>query len=472
MSKIIVDLHTALHPTNSHIIGANRNHLSDELNLAGKMEAYREIQPKFAQQRKLYRLGHGPTDGRLDEPHTYMTGYHFEEYWGRAGDYPYDDIRYGLNEAKAMDCDLTIVVNYGSGTPEEAGRLVSYLNKADDPTRLSHGDEPWNVTYFELGNEVTWRLQVGHDPYCLSPDIYAKRAKEFAREMRRNSDIPIKIGMVASINGNWLNDHWDNDESGDRLHNLEPFFEYMGEDLDFVIYHGYPEFLDSDTGIMASNHWFTDKLTRKIIPTLRDLEQKYALSHPVDIANSEFFTAGYGNTHHQDMLEALYTADTMTTCINLNIIMAVGFCFSFNTDSHAIAQDLFFLEGDPQKPSALFRIHELTAQFLGETVLAARAENLPTFPRPEVDGGQVPGLSYSATRRADSKVCLMVTNRTEDAITTEIDWGTAPLAVQMTTLNGGAFDNKYPTLDTTTLSAPDVTFPAASVSYLLAEWDA
>ena len=40
MSKIIIDTRTPLHKSTSHIIGANRNHLSGEKNLAGKLAAY------------------------------------------------------------------------------------------------------------------------------------------------------------------------------------------------------------------------------------------------------------------------------------------------------------------------------------------------------------------------------------------------------------------------------------------------
>ena len=465
MGKITIDYNHPLHRTTSYILGANRNHLSDEYNLEGKMDAYRRIQPTFGEKKKLYRLGHGPTDGRLDEPHRYMTGYHFEEYWDKAGPYPYDDLRYGLREAKKMDCDLTVVVNYGSGTPEEAGRLVSYLNKNDDETRNRHGDEPWNVRYFELGNEVTWRLQVGHDPHCLSPEIYAKRCKEFAREMRRNSDIPIKIGMVASINGNWRNDHWENDESGDRMHNLHPFFEHMGDDLDFIIYHGYPELKKSDLDVMTSNQWFTDKLSRKVIPTVLEAQKSFGLSHPVEIANSEFFSEGYMNTHHQDTLEALYAADTMATCINLNIIMAVGFCFSFHTDSHAIAQDLFFLEGDPQQPSALFRVHELVAQHLGEWVLPSTGADLPSSPREELDGGRFCHIAHAATKLEDGSLAILVVNRTEQDAEIEIDPGFTYRTAEIISLDGGNYTNKHPARREEALaSLAAVRIPAASVS--------
>ena len=464
--KISINYNNPLHKTTSHIIGANRNHLSDEPNLAGKLDTYAKIKPTFGGGRKLYRLGHGPTDGRLDPPNEYMTGYHFEEWWDRPAEYPYDDIRLGLNEAKRMDCDITVVVNFGSGTPEEAGRLVSYLNKKDDAVRNAHGDEPWNVTYFELGNEVTWRLQVGHDPHCMSPEIYAKRCKEFAYEMRKNSDIPIKIGLVGCTSGSWINDDWDNDESSDRLHNIIPFFEFMGDDMDFITYHGYPEFGNSDFEMMCSNQWFTDKLAKKVIPTVRESEKKFGLSHPVDIANSEYFSAGYSNSHHQDMLEALYTADTIVTCLNLDIKMAVSFCFSY--DKAAIAQSLFFLEDDPNQPTMLFKVHELFSTNLGNRVLESTGEGLPTTPAEFLDGGAVCNLSHAATLLDDGTVALVVVNRMDTgSVTTSIELGFKHSRAELLTFNGGSYDNKHADYSETPLEdLAQVTFPSASVSVL------
>ena len=394
-----------------------------------------------------------------------MTGYHFEDYWGKDGPYPYDDLRYGLREAQAMDCDLTVVVNYGSGTPEEAGRLVSYLNRRDDPVRNAHGDPPWNVTYFELGNEVTWRMQVGHDPYALTPETYAARAREFAREMRKNSDIPIKIGMVGSINGSWLNDDWPNDESGDRLHNLDPILDIMGEEVDFFIYHGYPQFTGSDFAIMASNQWFSDKLRKKVFPTIAEGVARNRISHPVEVANSEFFSATYDSDHRQGVLEALYGADSMVTALNLDIKMAVGFCFSF-AEHNANAQDLFFLNDDPAQPSALFSVHKLVAESLGDTVVRACGEGIPGRPMEGLDGGVLDALSFAATLCADGSAALLLVNRLEEPVRgVEIDAGFPPSRAVMKTLEGLRYANRQMPLTERALpSLQSIDVPAASVS--------
>lgn len=464
MNGIKIQYEQLMHKTTSYIIATNRNHLINEPNLAGKIEAYGAIKPVFGEKRKLYRLGHGPTDGRLDEPHRYMTGYHFEDWWERQGPYPYDDLRLGLNEAKSIDADLTVVVNFGSGTAEEAGRLVSYLNKSEDPVRMSHGDPVWNVKYFELGNEVTWRLQVGHDPYAISPEVYARRAKTFAAAMRANSDIPIKIGLVGSINGSWINDHWPNDEAGDRIHNISTMIDIMGDDVDFVIYHGYPQLTGNDLSLMSSNQWFRDKLIKKVFPTLKEAQVRNKLSHPVEIANSEYFSSEYQSDHTQGTLEALYTADTMVTAISLDINMAVNFCFS----SDSIAQSLFFLEDDPLKPTPVYAVHKLVAENLGDQVIRADGTGIPTTAVEGLDCGELENLSYVVTKCADGSIAMLVVNRVEAMdVTIAIDPGFPVRESKLITLSGRSYKDQHMERNEIPVhNLGKVTFPATSVSIL------
>ena len=60
---------------------------------------------------------------------------------------------------KEIGAELSITVNFGTGSPEDAADLVEYLNGPPDSewgrVRVSHGfPEPVNVRYFEIGNEI------------------------------------------------------------------------------------------------------------------------------------------------------------------------------------------------------------------------------------------------------------------------------------------------------------------------------
>jgi hypothetical protein len=438
----VVEINTgaALFPASSYLVGVNRNHISHDPdtaygnptlqmkkaeNIEKELLAYKNVKPCFSIKRKLYRLGHGPTDGRLDRPHEYMKGYHFEEWWNKTA-YPYDDIRYGLREAELVDADVTMVVNYGTGTPQEAGRLAGYLNGKNNSLRNSQGEKPWNVGYFELGNEVSWRSERGHDPFCLSASVYARRSKEFAAEIRKNSDIPVQIGLVASINGSFINDDWSNNESGGVMHDIDTLIGIMRDDIDFVVFHNYPSLGFEPQKIMAQNTWLQQRIDSKIRPTIDSATKKYGLSHPVKLANSEFNTGRYGQARNPDVLEALYAADNIILAANNDMEMAVSFCFS----SHGF-QGMMFFENDTASPTPVFEFQKLLACSMGDSVLAVKTARVPkktvhglntvqetennTLTHLDVaDSLAVDQLAFLASKKNDGTITLLVLNRMEE----------------------------------------------------------
>ncbi len=78
-----------------------------------------------------------------------------------------------------------ICVNMGNGTMDEAQNWVEYCNGTQDTyyanlRRQSGHDEPYNVKYWGLGNEVSGHWQIGHK----EPEEYANAALEFAKVMK------------------------------------------------------------------------------------------------------------------------------------------------------------------------------------------------------------------------------------------------------------------------------------------------
>ena len=73
------------------------------------------------------------------------------------------------------------------GTAEEAAEWVDYCNNPDNALRLSHGvKEPYNVKYWQLGNETSYTKR-GH-----TSDYNAELAKRFADAMRKE-DANLKL---------------------------------------------------------------------------------------------------------------------------------------------------------------------------------------------------------------------------------------------------------------------------------------
>jgi len=86
---------------------------------------------------------------------------------------------------RAIGCEPLICVNAGNGTAPEAAEWVEYCNGSVD-TRygarraLNGRPEPYNVRFWEIGNELYGKWQIG----CCGATEYAKRYGEFTRAMR------------------------------------------------------------------------------------------------------------------------------------------------------------------------------------------------------------------------------------------------------------------------------------------------
>jgi len=97
--------------------------------------------------------------------------------------------QFGTNEfmewCKLVNTEPLMGFNLGTGTPEMAVALVEYCN-VDKGTKWSdlrreHGyEQPWNVKYWCLGNEMDGPWQMGHMP----ARDYGLKARDTAREIR------------------------------------------------------------------------------------------------------------------------------------------------------------------------------------------------------------------------------------------------------------------------------------------------
>lgn len=98
-----------------------------------------------------------------------------------------------------------IVVNAGSGTPEEAAAWVEYCNSRGDTyyaslRRRDGWAEPFNVKLWGIGNELYGRWQVG---FCLDGYECARRTIEFANLMKRVDKNIELVGVGCDADHEW-----------------------------------------------------------------------------------------------------------------------------------------------------------------------------------------------------------------------------------------------------------------------------
>jgi alpha-N-arabinofuranosidase len=108
--------------------------------------------------------------------------------------------RFGTDEyieyCRLLGTEPYICVNMGTGTMEEAQAWVEYCNGTGDTywanLRREYGhEEPYNVKYWGLGNEMYGEWQIG----ALTAEEYVKKAREFAKVMRSR---PLRAGRRPS----------------------------------------------------------------------------------------------------------------------------------------------------------------------------------------------------------------------------------------------------------------------------------
>jgi alpha-N-arabinofuranosidase len=152
---------------------------------------------------------------------------------------------------RAVGCEPLICVNAGTATPEAAACWVEYCNGSTETRfgamRARNGRaEPYNVKYWEIGNEIYGRWQAGH---CTAKE-YAERYRAFHEAMTA-----VDPDLLLIANGQGTN--WN-----------EPLIERNGDILRSVSLHKLPggsaqESLSPEEAFvsaMASTWKFTDDL--------------------------------------------------------------------------------------------------------------------------------------------------------------------------------------------------------------------
>jgi alpha-L-arabinofuranosidase len=154
-------------------------------------------------------------------------------------------------------CQAIIIVNYGTGTSNEAAAWVKSANVTNR----------CGFKYWEIGNECygTWETDsnsLPHDPYT-----YAVRAAHYLRLMKA-ADTNIEVGVVAAPGENSYSNNAThfavNPRTGTTNYGWTPILlstlKSLGVTPDFLVHHVYPEYIsDNDqTLLLAGGNWGGD----------------------------------------------------------------------------------------------------------------------------------------------------------------------------------------------------------------------
>ena len=147
--------------------------------------------------------------------------------------------RFGTDEfveyAKRIGTEPYFSVNMGTGTIEEARQWVEYCNVKSGPyfaeLRKKNGhEEPYNIQYWSLGNEMDGFWQMGH----LNAEDYSKKAREAAKLMKLTSP---DIRLIAAGSSNYRPGADPNEWNATILKELRDVVDYIA----LHIYVGNPD---------------------------------------------------------------------------------------------------------------------------------------------------------------------------------------------------------------------------------------
>ena len=146
-----------------------------------------------------------------------------------------------------------IVVNYGSGTPQEAAGWVRHANITNN----------LGYKYWEIGNECygSWETDTNafhHDPYT-----YAVRASNYIAQMKA-ADPTIKIGVVSVPGEGSYSNQFNGMHPAYNSRTAQTNFGWtpimlatlksMNVTPDFLIHHVYPEYTDGNNPAGSSDN--------------------------------------------------------------------------------------------------------------------------------------------------------------------------------------------------------------------------
>ena len=227
-----------------------------------------------------------------------ISGYHWQDYVGPYYERPskvseawgmWVNKYFGTDEflqfCEALEVEPLICINAGTATPEEAGAWVEYCNGSIDTPmgalRAKHGHpEPYNVKYWEIGNEMWGPWQIGH----CSAEEFAERHLAYAKAIKEVYPEAILLAC------------------GHRIMDWNiPLLEKCADTIDYLTLHIYHGFSDLGSFDMEPEDAFRGivaypEMTRYHLQELGEMLEKNPNLHHIKLAITEYNTMYYPNT--------------------------------------------------------------------------------------------------------------------------------------------------------------------------------
>lgn len=349
---------------------------------------------------------------------NFVSGYHWEDGVGPIDERPlrpnpawHDVVEYnhvGTDEymalCRAIGCEPLICINAGNGTPEEAARWVEYCNGAPNTPqgrrRAANGHpEPYNVRYWEIGNELWGDWQIGH---CTREE-YAERYRRFVQAMKA-------VDPTVEIIACGQDAHWNEpliEQCADILRSLS---------IHTLIAHSVPADAPVERAyrpIAAFPVWYEGHLAALAKQMVRRVR-------PPRIAITELQIMTPNPVNNQTIAEAIYLSGIVNTCVRLGNLVELITHSALMNHGGGLRKHREYVWKNPVQLA-----HEMLVNLAGRVPVgltvaapffsASALHDLPAVERaPYLD-------AVAAVNASGTELSLLVTNRHPDsALTADI----------------------------------------------------
>lgn len=189
--------------------------------------------------------------------------------------------RFGTDEflryAEMIGAEPYICINLGLGTIDDARHWVEYTNESRptywaEQRRKNGRDEPWDVTYWALGNEIDGPWQLGHK----SAEEYARFALEAAKAMRLvDRDIKLAASGSSNYGADWIG--WN-----------RTVLETLRNEIDYIAIHTYINNRDDDFERFLAWSQRIDQYIEVTAALIREVQARQRNPRPIFIAYDEW----------------------------------------------------------------------------------------------------------------------------------------------------------------------------------------
>lgn len=389
-TKVLIDLKTVIGEINPHIYGHFIEHLDKCI--------YGGIWTGTDFNYKVLELIKGLNPPIMRWPGgNFASGYHWMDGIGPVEKRPAkfdlawrttDPNTFGTDEfiklCRLVNTEPYICVNMGSGTAEEAANWVEYCNLPAGASyyadlRVKNGNEqPYNVKYWGLGNEVYGDWQIGH----TDAHTYALLAREFSKRMKW-VDPSIKTIAVGCDDPQW---NWE-------------VLRIAGPHIDYISLHEYydhPDYYERVASPLAAERSL-QRLAATILSATGEKRIKIAfdewnLWRPWGLV-SAIFSAGIFNVLHR-LCQDVHMANYAQLVNVLPLIIA---------------------DEKGERPTPSYFVFQLYRQHAGPLALKVDVEGETYISRAWGGEIRVPYVDVSATLdKADGKITIFIVNRDKD----------------------------------------------------------